>query len=166
MQVADLALRQLVDANIVGVVIASPQGKVLEANDYYLRTIGYTREEFEKGLVDWRAITPAEWLPADEHAIEELRQRGVGTPYEKEYLRRDGSRVSVFLSNAMLPGADEAIAGYVLDITERKLAEAELRRHVMYLRALQETTLELLSQPSLDALFENIVRRADLRHCG
>ena len=118
---------------------------MVETNDYYLRTIGFTREEFEQGLVDWRAITPAEWLPADEHAIEELRQRGVSTPYEKEYLRRDGSRVPVFLSNAMLPGADEAIAGYALDITELKRAEARLRRHVMYLLALQETTLELLS---------------------
>jgi PAS domain S-box-containing protein len=283
---AHARLRRFVDANIIGVVIARPSGELLEANDYYLRMIGYTREEYEQGLVDWRAITPPEWLPADEHAIEELRQRGVCTPYEKEYLRRDGSRVSVFLSDAMLPGDDEAIAAFVLDITERKRAdealryhqnlmremgrvskvggwefdpatgkgtwteevariheldpddetnmalglsfyhgesrarieqaireaielgrpydlelelttpsgthkwvqtigapvlvdgrvvnvrgsfqditerkraEEELRRHVMYLRALQETTLELLSQPSLDALFENIVRRA------
>jgi PAS domain S-box-containing protein len=157
---AHARLRHFIDANIIGVAVSLPSGEVLEANDYYLRTIGYTREEFEQGLVDWRAITPPEWLPADEHALEELRQRGVTTPYEKEYLRRDGSRVPVFLSNAMMPGADEAIAGYAVDITERKQAEAELRRHVMYLRALQETTLELLSQPSLDALFENIVRRA------
>ena len=154
---AHARLRGFVDANIIGVAISRPSGEVLETNDYYLRTIGYTREEFEQGLVDWRAITPAEWLPADEHAIEELRQRGVSTPYEKEYLRRDGSRVPVFLSNAMLPGTDEAIAGYALDVAERKRAEAELHRHVMCVRALQETMLELLSVRSLDALFVNIV---------
>ena len=126
---AHARLRRFVDANIIGVVIARTSGEVLEANDYYLRMIGYTREEFEQGLVDWRAVTPAEWLPADEYAIEELRQRGVCTPYEKEYLRRDGSRVSVFLSDAMLPGPDEAIAAFALDITERKRADEALRYH-------------------------------------
>ncbi|MBI5640265.1 MAG: PAS domain S-box protein [Nitrospirae bacterium] len=119
-------LRRFVDSNIVGVVIASPSGGVIEANDYYLRLIGYTREEFEQGMVDWRAITPPEWLPADEHAIEELRERGTCTPYEKEYLRRDGTRVSAFLSDAMLPGPEEQIAAFVLDITERKKADEAL----------------------------------------
>ena len=121
-------LRQFVDANLVGVVVASPSGGVIDANDYYLRLIGYTREEFEQGQVDWRAITPPEWLPADEQAIEELRTRGICTPYEKEYIRRDGSRVSVFLSDAMLPGPEEQIAAFILDITERKRAEAATKR--------------------------------------
>ncbi|MDQ7786244.1 MAG: PAS domain S-box protein [Thermodesulfovibrionales bacterium] len=122
-------LRRFVDANIVGVVIATPSGGVIEANDYYLRMIGYTREEFEQGMVDWRAITPPEWLRVDEHAIEELRERGTCIPYEKEYVRRDGTRVSVFLSDTMLPGTEEQIAAFVLDITERKKAEEELKRN-------------------------------------
>jgi two-component system cell cycle sensor histidine kinase/response regulator CckA len=119
-------LRRFIDANIVGVVIASPSGNVIEANDYYLRTIGYTREEFEQGMINWRAITPPEWLPADEHAIEELRERGICTPYEKEYVRRDRTRVSVYLADAMLPGLEEQIAAFVLDITERKQAEQQM----------------------------------------
>jgi PAS domain S-box-containing protein len=120
-------LQRFVDANIVGVVIARPAGAVVEANDYYLRTIGYTREEFEQGMVDWRAMTPPEWLPADEHAIAELRERRTCTPYEKEYVRRDGTRVSVILCDVMLPGPEEEIAAFVLDITDRKRAEAALR---------------------------------------
>jgi PAS domain S-box-containing protein len=121
-------IRTFIDADIVGVVIASPSGGVIEANDYYLRMIGYTREEFEQGMVDWRSITPPEWLPADEHAIEELREKGICTPYEKEYVRRDGTRVSVFLSDAMLPGTEEQIAAFVLDITERKQSEALIQK--------------------------------------
>ena len=128
LRLAHERLRSFVDANIIGVVIASPSGGVIEANDYYLRTIGYTREEFEQGMVDWRAITPPEWLSADERAIEELRERGTCTPYEKEYVRRDGTRVSVFISDAMLPGTEEQIAAFILDITERKKAEEELRK--------------------------------------
>jgi PAS domain S-box-containing protein len=118
-------IRCFVDANLIGVVIVSPAGGVIEANDYYLRVIGYSREECAQGQIDWRAITPPEWLSADEYAIGELRERGRCTPYEKEYVRRDGSRVSVFLSNAMLPGPEEQIAAFVLDITNRKRLEQE-----------------------------------------
>jgi PAS domain S-box-containing protein len=120
-------LRRLVDANIVGVVIASPSGRIIEANDYYLHMIGFTREEFEQGGIDWRAITPSEWLPADEKAINELREGGTCAPYEKEYLRRDGARISIFLSDTMFPGPEEEIAAFVLDITERKQAEDALK---------------------------------------
>ena len=120
-------LQCFVDANIVGVIIANPSGGIITANDYYLHTIGYTRKEFEQGMVDWRAITPPEWLPADERAIEELREQRTCTPYEKEYIRRDGTRVSVFLYDAMLPGPEEQIAAFVLDITDRKRAENALR---------------------------------------
>ena len=123
LRIAHERTRRIIDANIMGVALASPTGKVLEANDYYLHTIGYTRQEFENGLVDWRSITPPEWLSVDERAIQELRERGVCTPYEKEYLRRDGTRVSVFLSDAMLPGPEEQIVAIVLDISGRKQVE-------------------------------------------
>ena len=137
-------LRSFIDANIVGVIIASPSGKVIDANDYYLRLIGYTREEFEQGRVDWRAVTPPEWLPADEQAIEELRQHGRCTPYEKEYIRRDGARVPVFLSDAMVPGPEEQIVAFALDITERKKVEVALRESEEKYRILVENAGEVL----------------------
>ena len=129
-------LRPLAEANLVGIVIADASGRVLEANDYYLRTVGYTRDEFDQGKVDWRVLTPPEWLPVDEQAIKELRARGTSTPYEKEYVRRDGTRVSVFLSNARLPGPEERIIAFVLDVTERKRAEKALGETNATLQAL------------------------------
>ena len=138
-------LQRFVDANIVGVIIASPSGAVVETNDYYLRTIGFTREEFEQGMVDWRAITPPEWLPADEHAIEELRERSKGTPYDKEYVRRDGTRVSVWLCLTKLPGPEELIAAFVLDITERKRMEEELKQ--------SEERFRMVVESAPDAIF-------------
>jgi PAS domain S-box-containing protein len=120
-------LRKFVDANIVGVVIADTAGAIIEANDYYLSLVGFTREEFEQGQLDWRAITPPEWQPADERAIAALRVEGRCTPYEKEYVRRDGTRVAVFLADVMLPGPEEQIVALVLDRTEGKRVEAALR---------------------------------------
>ncbi len=121
-------LRQFIDSNIIGVVIATADGKIIEANDYYLSLVGFTREEFESGKVDWRTITPPEWLSADEKAIKELRERGTCTPYEKEYVRRDGTRVPVLLTDKMLPGPEEQIAAFALNISELKRAEEKLSR--------------------------------------
>lgn len=121
-------LRRFVDANVIGILIATPAGTVIEANDYYLRLIGYTREELAQGKVDWRAITPPEWLPADEQAIRQLHERGTCTPYEKEYVRRDGSRIPILLADTLLPGPNEQIAAFALDLTAHKQAEEKLRQ--------------------------------------
>lgn len=138
-------LRSFVDANIVGIVIASPSGDIIEVNDYYLNMVGYSRADFEQGMVDWRAMTPAEWLPADEKALQELREHGACTSYEKEYEKRDGTRVSVFISAAILPESDSQIVAFTLDITERKHAEKEL--------IASKTKLEAALSSSTDAVF-------------
>jgi PAS domain S-box-containing protein len=142
LRVALERLRRFVDANLVGVAIADASGAILEANDYYLRVIGFGREELERGEVNWRVITPPEWLPADERAIAELRARGTCTPYEKEYLKRDGSRTWVFMSSALLPGPGEQIAAFILDITKRKRAENELARKMAELERFQALTVD------------------------
>jgi PAS domain S-box-containing protein len=138
LRMAHERLRRFVDADIVGVVIADAAGGVVETNDYYLRLIGFTRDEFEQGKVDWRAITPPEWRAVDERALAELRAAGTCTPFEKEYLRRDGTRVSVLIADAVLPGPQEEIASFVLDITERKRTEEALRESEAERTAQQE----------------------------
>ncbi|MGB9938915.1 PAS domain S-box protein [Methanosarcina sp.] len=121
-------LRAFFDRKIdgIGIIIANVEGKILEANNYYLHMLRFSREELEAGVVNWLEITPPEWLQADEKAIAELREHGVSTPYEKEYLRRDGSRVPVLIANTIFPGSHGEILAFVLDITERKRTEEAL----------------------------------------
>ncbi len=140
--VAHARLRKFVDSNAVGVAIANAQGEVLEANDYFLRLIGFSREELGRQGIDWRAVTPPEWLPADERAIGELRARGTCTPYEKEYLRRDGTRVPVLLADTVLPGPEEEIAAFVVDLSEIKGAERALRESEHRYRTVAENTYD------------------------
>ena len=125
---AQARFQRLVDANAVGVIIATAAGDILEANDYYLGLLACTRADLAGGRVDWRGFTPPEWLFADEQALVELTARGVCTPYEKEYVRADGSRVAVLITDTLMPGPEQHILGLILDITERRRAEAEVKR--------------------------------------
>jgi PAS domain S-box-containing protein len=128
LQLENARFMRFVNSNIIGIVIADATGKIILANDYYLNILGVTREGFLGGNVDWRKFTPPEWLPADEKAIAELREGGICEPYEKEYVREDGTRVPVYIADAMLPGPEEHIAAFILDITERKRAEEAVQR--------------------------------------
>ncbi len=137
---AQARLRGFADANVIGVSVNRADGEILEANDYYLDLIGYSREELERGEANWRVVTSSEWLAVDEAAIEALVERGVSAPYESEYLRRDGRRVDVLVSGSPLPDGD-LFAEFTLDITERKAAEAALSQSEQRFRAVFEEAL-------------------------
>jgi PAS domain S-box-containing protein len=141
LEAAHLRFQRLMDSNVVGVLVATTGGNVLAANDYYLNIIDYTREELDAGEARWIDVTPPECLPADERAISELRLRGACTPYEKEYQRRDGSRVAVLLAIATLPGADDPVVAIALNITERKRTEDALRKLSLVVEQSPESVL-------------------------
>lgn len=119
-------LGRMIEANVIGIVIAGPDGRIFDANDNYRKMLGFTREEIAEGTADWRDLTPPEWKAADDRALAELQERGVCTPYEKEYIRRDGTRIPVLLADAMLPGPTPQIAAFVLDLTDRERAKADI----------------------------------------
>ena len=121
-------IRRLVESNVIGVHFWNLDGGLTEANDAFLRTVGYSREDLLSGNVNWASMTPAEYHAADAHAIEELAQSGIFQPYEKEYIRKDGERVSVLLAGAAFEGSSEQGVAFILDLTERKLAEETLRK--------------------------------------
>ncbi len=119
-------LHTLIDSNIIGVAV-SEEGRTIQANDEYLRAVGVSREEMDARTVNWGAFSAPEYAPRDQHGQQELRERGVCTPYEKEYLHRDGTRVPVLLAAARLDREPLRWVLFAVDITERKRLERELR---------------------------------------
>jgi PAS domain S-box-containing protein len=95
------AVEQAVAADRVGAAIVDTS-RILTSNDHYLRIVGYSRDELAAGEVSWLRLTPPEWLAADARVIGELRMRERAAPYEKEYVRRDGTRVKVRIGTRLL----------------------------------------------------------------
>jgi len=136
-------IRRLVESNIIGVFFWDMAGNVNDANDAFLRIIGYSREDLLSGNVQWSVMSPPEYRAADVRALEEIRQHGGCQSYEKEYIRKDGRRVPVLLGGALMEGSQEHGVGFVLDLTERKEAEAELATRRVEAKRAQERLLAL-----------------------
>jgi PAS domain S-box-containing protein len=136
----DKKIRRLVDANIIGIIIWELEGRILEANDAFLRMVGYDREDLTSGRLHRTKLTPPEWRDRDERTVAELQRIGTAQPFEKEYLRKDGSRVPVLIGGAMFEEGTNQGVGFVLDLTERNRAEAEARESE---RRYLETLMEL-----------------------
>jgi len=126
LQETERRFRKLADSNVIGVIFGDVHGGIRYANDEYLRILGYSRDEFESDRVGWASVTPPDWLPVDERAIAQAKGGdGACAPYEKEYVRKDGTRISVLVGFTLF-GEEETVA-FILDISERKRAEAALR---------------------------------------
>jgi PAS domain S-box-containing protein len=122
-------IRRLIDANIIGIYIWKLEGQIIEANNAFLRMVGFEREDLVAGRLSWRALTPPEWLAlTDQRWAPELEQTGTSIPHEKEYFRKDGTRVPVLVGGVSFKeGGNEGVS-FVLDLTERKRAEAVLHQ--------------------------------------
>jgi PAS domain S-box-containing protein len=127
LQEREAKVRRLVDANIIGIVILDLEGLIIEANDAFLRMVGYDREDLASGRIRWTDLTPPEWRDRDGQAVEEVKMTGTAQPWEKEYLRKDGSRVPVLVGAARFEETGNQGVAFVLDLTERKQAEEALR---------------------------------------
>ncbi|HVB37068.1 MAG TPA: PAS domain S-box protein, partial [Vicinamibacterales bacterium] len=121
-------LRALWEANLIGIVVGRVGGELLDANPTFCQLIGYTRDELLGHRITWRALTPLEYHASDEEALAQLRTTGMAAPREKEYLRKDGTRVPVLVGVTAIQGARDTSVAFVLDLTERRLLEDQLRQ--------------------------------------
>jgi PAS domain S-box-containing protein len=121
-------IRRLVNANIIGIFIWNFDGRIVDANDAFLRLVGYCRDDLVSGGLLWKELTPAEWRDADERRVRELETTGTAQPYEKEYFHKNGDRVPVLVGGAAFEEKSDEGVAFVLDLTDRKRAEAAVRQ--------------------------------------
>jgi PAS domain S-box-containing protein len=127
LQEREARIRRLVDSNIVGIVIWDIEGRIIDANQAFLDMVGYAREDLVSGRLRWTELTPAEWHDTDEQIIAELKAVGTLQPREKEYFRKDGSRVPVLVARALFEWKPDEGVSFVVDMTDRKRSEERLR---------------------------------------
>ncbi|MBE9184697.1 PAS domain S-box protein [Microcoleus sp. LEGE 07076] len=166
-QQSEALFRRLLDSNIFGVAIGDFSGRIAYANDCLLNMVGYTRSDLLSGQMRWDRMTPSEYLHLDAKAAGELRASGVATPFKKEYIRKDGSRVPLLMGGTTLcpdKGEPETIVAFYIDLTEVSRVEAELKNNQERLQIAQQAgkigtfewnveTDELACTPELEALY-------------
>jgi PAS domain S-box-containing protein len=154
LQEREARVRRLVDSNIVGVLIWNFDGRILEANDAFLNMLEYGREDVASGHVRWTEVTPSEWRSQDERAIVALKTTGTVQPYEKEFIRKDGTRVAVLVGAALFDAQGNDGVAFALDLSKQKLAEAEIRA---LKDQLHRENLALRDEVDRVSMFEEIV---------
>ncbi len=155
--------RQLFDSNLIGAMYTSVSGGILDANQKFLEMVGYSTSDIKAGRLRWIDITPAEFKAQAESNAEQLRATGIFKPVEKEYIRKDGSRVPVLVTSALLEGSTAEAITFVVDITEHKRAEQAMRQHAESLAngqiaALNRTLTLLATEPSLDTALSHVLK--------
>ncbi|MBD0386860.1 MAG: PAS domain S-box protein [Nostoc sp. C3-bin3] len=139
LQNSEMRFSRLAKSNIIGVIVTDMKnGSITEANDAFLKMIGYTQEDLSTNQINWREITPPEYLLLSERSVEELTTVGVCKPFEKEYIRKDGIRVPVLLGSVIVEDTEETVIGFVVDLSERKQVEQILREKEERLRLANE----------------------------
>ncbi len=140
----------LAESNIIGMAVFDLNGSVLEANNAFLKLVGYTQEELRSGRLRWRDMTPPEYQQVSEQSVQNLRSTGVCPPFEQEYICKDGSRAPVLIGSVI--SGENTATGFVFDLSERKQAEAILRESEARFRQMADTAPVLIWMSGTDKL--------------
>ena len=135
LQEREAKVRRLVESNIIGIFIWRDDGQIIDANEAFLRIVEYGRDDLVAGGLSWTDLTPAEYGDGDDRRLADLNVTGTAQPYEKEYFRKNGSRVPVLVGAARFE--EGGGVAFVLDLTESKRAEEAVRESERRYREIQ-----------------------------
>ena len=125
---AEERLRRVFDTQTVGMIEWNlDRGVITAANGHFLELVGYSQEEVAAGRLDFRAMTPPDWTARNEEGIAAIRRSGRAPAYEKEYLQKDGTRVPILIAGVRFENSDNEGMSVIIDLTDRKRAEDDLR---------------------------------------
>ncbi len=127
-RISEARFRTIFESGILGIFSWRIDGPITDANSSFLQMLGYSHDDLLSGQLHLNNLTPAEFKEADTFAMQELKTRGVDTPYEKEFFRKDKTRVPVFLGAATYDESHHEVISFVIDITERKKLEKEITK--------------------------------------
>jgi PAS domain S-box-containing protein len=149
-------IQRLVDAGILGIFIANLEGEIVEANRAFLQMFQYDRQDLLSGRLRWEDMTPAELRERDQRAVTEALATGFFQPYEKQFFRKDGSRLPVLLGGALFQDSNEGVS-FVLDLSEQKRAEAKIREQEMEFRQMLDLSPQQVAVfgPAGERLYAN-----------
>lgn len=154
---------------------------ITDADDAFLQIVGYTRDDFESGVMHWPSMTPPEYFALDEAGMRQAAESGGFTaPYRKQFIRKDGSRVDVLLVCAFIPETEGGWIGYVADLSPTRAAHANAHEFSMPLKEppplemlgrlvselIRERTRILLMLDSSEALIWAVDRNMCLLSCN
>jgi PAS domain S-box-containing protein len=145
---SETRFQRLVESNVIGIFISDLQGNLMYANDAFLQMLGYEKEDIQRGKLRWSELVPPEYALANQQAVQQLQESGSFAPFEKEYWHKDGSRVPVLLGGALLEEEEEKAIAFVIDISDRKAAEQNMRKALEKQKELNELKSHFVSMVS------------------
>ncbi|MEG4809292.1 PAS domain S-box protein [Microcoleus sp. F8-D3] len=154
-------LQKAISIETVGVLFFTLDGRITDANDTFLRMSGYSRDEL-RNIADWQELTPPEFWDATSGAAEELAILGKAAPYEKQLIRKDGSRWWGLFSPTRLKGSgrNAECVEFVTDISDRKQAEAAIAADLRDTQLLRDLSAQLVTEDSIQGLYQEIMATA------
>ena len=145
---AEARLRRVLETDAVGVIFFDHSGTVVDANDVFLRMLGYTKADISSKTLTWRSLTPPEWVAASEEQMEKLAATGRTGPYEKQYILKDGTKRWMLFAGRDL--GDGTVAEYCIDLTAQRAAEEAKQSIEQRFRAFVQATSDSLYRMSPD----------------